>query len=434
MKSILKIGFFALVASLLLMGCDREEPMAPDTSIVLFQITDPVQAIGVIDGTNITVEVPFGTDVSNLIGSVTLPTGASISPDPASGIDYSGGSVTFTVTNEDASETYSVTVVEGPNPLRVALVGDAPSIEDLSNPEIKDAYMWAMEEYKEKAGYFNLADLTAEDIETAEVLWFHYVGENRELPASATGNAMSIINDYYKAGGDLLLTKHASQYLVNLGRLGADWGPTDGGANMDYDDPGFNQNPDDWGLGYQLNDMYDGGQNGSHPAFSDLNTKEVTFDGVTYDAIMLIDGGSKRDNGFFWFVLNIPGVIAEFDDNGDGGLGAYDSDGDGENDSDDRDTNGDGVYNNDDDVDALKAYFEAQTNSVVRGSFEWDPVANGVEFFTVVEFNADGDYQGRAFVIAPGAYEWYHNDGRTNAWRSNVEGITANVFSYFGVE
>ena len=138
---------------------------------------------------------------------------------------------------------------------------------------------------------------------------------------------------------------------------------------------------------------------------------------------MFIDGGLKRDAGRFWFVNNVPGVIANFDTNGDGVINDWE-----------RSTNGDSIFNNDDDVTMLKGYFEQQTNSVVRGSFEWDPVFGGVEFFTVVEFEPAGDFAGTAVTFSAGCYEWYHEDGRTNTWRDNVEGWTANTIEYLGVQ
>ena len=433
MKNFSLLGFILLLSvSMLWISCKDDDGMepTPDTSITLFRITNPVDALGIIDAASksIEVEVPFGTDVSNLIGSISLPAGATVSPDLSSGVDFSGGPVTFTVSNGTASDTWTVTVSVGANPMRIALVGDAASIDGLID-EVKTAYNWAKATYNEKAVYIPFSEVTAEAISTAEVIWFHHAAESWTLPTGATGAALGVIEAYYKAGGDLLLTTHASQYLVNLGRLTADWAPTDGGSGLMA-----NPNPDDWGVGFQLNSLYEGGDNKDHPAFANLTTKSVTFDGVTYDALMLIDGGSKRDNAYFWFVNNIPGIIANFDKNGDGAIGAYDSNGDGMNDKDDRDTNGDGTFNNDDDVLVMKNYFESQTNAVVRGSFEWDPVFGGVEFFTVVEFKPSGDYQGSAFVISAGAYEWFQDDGRTNAWRGNIEGLTSNIFTYFGVE
>ncbi|HOD35390.1 MAG TPA: beta-propeller fold lactonase family protein [Syntrophales bacterium] len=67
-------------------------------------------------GTNtITVQVPFGTDVTALEPTI-VHNGATI--DPASGVaqDFSGGPVTYTVTAQNGStKVYAVTVTEAPN-------------------------------------------------------------------------------------------------------------------------------------------------------------------------------------------------------------------------------------------------------------------------------------------------------------------------------
>lgn len=419
MKNLHWLMALLVTAVLFNSACNDDEPAELDTSILSFTIVSPIQISGIVDNTTktITLTVPFGTDLTAMTGAVSLPDGATISPDPTSAIDYSSA-VTFTITNGASSSTYNVVIIVGANPLKLILIGDG-DMANLSD-ETQNAYNWALTTYGNKAKYISFADLTQDDLDAASAIWWHYVNTvDRTFPTSATGSKKDMIKAWYEGGGNLLLTTHATGYLVELGRLTAEWGPTDGGLGN-----GVSDNPDDWGVGYTLNDQYDGGQNANHAAFQGITPKEVTFDGITYNAMMLIDGGSKRDGAWFWFANNIQGVIANFDTDGSGAIEA-----DAE-----LDTNGDGVFNNDDDVNARKDYFEQQTNSVVRGSFEWDPVANGVEFFTVVEFLDGGSYAGKAFTVSAGAYEWHQDDGRTNEWRDNTETFTSNILGYFGVE
>ncbi len=437
MKKLFWISLLALTSlALTVSSCKKDDETGGGNDdrveITAFTISAPVVGVGVIDQTakTIKVDVPFGTDLSNMTGSITASTGATVTPNISAGVDFSGGPVDFTVTNGGASSTYEVTVVPGDDPMRIALVGDGADVNGLYD-EISEAYNWALSKYGEQARYFDLNTLSAGDLDLAEVVWFHYADTlvGKALPASAT-TASNVISNFYQGGGDLLLTTFANQYLVDLGRLTADWGPTDGG-----DGTAMFSNPDNWGVGYQYNNLYDGGNNATHPIYDGITTSSVTFDGNTYDVMMLIDAGSRRDAGNFWFANNIEAIKnSNFDVNGDGLIGDYDADGDGVNDSHDLDTNGDGVFNNDDDVLALKNYFETNTNSVVRGSFEWDPVFGGVEFFTVVEFNPDGNFQGRAISVSAGAYEWHDDDGMGNTFRSNQEKFTENIFSYFGVQ
>ena len=60
---------------------------------------------------DISITLPFGTDVKKLTAEVKISTGASIDPDPKTARDYTN-SVNFTVTAEDGTtkKTYTVTV------------------------------------------------------------------------------------------------------------------------------------------------------------------------------------------------------------------------------------------------------------------------------------------------------------------------------------
>ena len=409
MKRLIISSLLAVMAlsMLFVTSCKPDEP-APEAQITAFRFTNPVDAFGIIDeaAKTITVNVPFGTDLANVIGTITATTGATVSPDITSGVDFSSLSVKFTVTLEDISATYTVNVEVGPNPLRVALVGDAADMNNL-DAEIKDAYQWALDTYQEKAGYFNLADLTATDIETATVLWFHYTTFPRPMDSNADDlfegfevlpqsaiDAAPVIKAWYQAGGNLLLTGLTGSYVATLGRILPEEGPT----NFDIGGDEFIENPDNWGISF-LEGYFEAGQypsdNGDHYLFTDLATTDVTFEGVTYPAVFLSTGGQKKNRAHIWdwnrFYPNLMGGC--------------------------------------DDPNAKKAQYETNTNSVVRASFEWDPAACGVELGAIVEFLPGGEYSGTAIVIGLGAYEWNMLDGR--ALPSNVPGITANAIDNF---
>ena len=67
--------------------------------------------IAAINGTNISITLPFGTDATNLEATVKISAKASINPDPSTARDYTNP-VKFTVTAEDGKtiKTYTVTV------------------------------------------------------------------------------------------------------------------------------------------------------------------------------------------------------------------------------------------------------------------------------------------------------------------------------------
>ncbi len=105
---------FLLLISLLLLGwltsCKKEPQLSSQSSILSFSFATP-PATGTITGTNIAVSVPFGTDLTSLVPTISISEKATISP--ASGLARNFSSpVTYIVTAEDGiTETaYTVTV------------------------------------------------------------------------------------------------------------------------------------------------------------------------------------------------------------------------------------------------------------------------------------------------------------------------------------
>lgn len=382
-------------------SCSDDDDDVKIAELTSFQITSPISAVGVIDNTaqTVTLTVPYGTELTNVQGTATINDGATISPDISAGVDFSNLSVDFTVTNGDVVTVYTVQVIVGANPLRVALVGAEENMEDLHS-EIKTAYQWAIDTYGNKAEYIPFSELTAESIETANVVWFQLLDTvNMAIPAEAEGEALSVLTDYYKAGGNVLLSTHASNYLINLGRISEDYGPTGGGNGANW-----NENGDNWGISYsKINDTVDWYASGNedHELFQGLTTSDVSFEGFTYPAIYLVDGGYKKDASLLWDFNWVTPIVDATPEPA---------------------------------VNQRKELFETTTNSVVRASFEWDPAANGVELGTIIEWNPDGAYQGIALSISLGAYEWYYQDGDDNTWEGNVKGLTQNALNYLGAQ
>ena len=90
---------------------DDGEPLSDAKEILSFAFNDLTPAVqGSISGSAITATVPFGTDVTGLVPTVTLSEEATVSPASGAAQDFSNP-VTYTVTAEDGSEaTYTVTV------------------------------------------------------------------------------------------------------------------------------------------------------------------------------------------------------------------------------------------------------------------------------------------------------------------------------------
>ena len=398
--NILKSLLILLMGSMVVLQSCKKDPL--EAKISAFNISSPILTVGVVDEDKktISISVPFGTDLSNVVGLITATEGATVTPNLAAGVNFSSGSVVFTVVNGETTTTYTATVVVGANPLRIALVGPWASISAITDNEIKTAYQWAITTYKEKAGYFSFDNLKASDLATAKAVWFHHTvfpnpGPDNIFPASALGTAKTVISDFYKAGGNLLLTGLAGSYVSQVGRVTADLGPT----NLDIGGEAFITNPDDWGISFvDVTDANDYPTNNETSyLFKNLTTKSVTFDGHTYGALMLSDAGAKKNRAHIWdFNKFHPELMG-----------------------------GDVAPN------ARKGAWETDANAIVRASFEWDPSLNGVELGAIVEFKPTAVYKGTSLVIGLGAYEWNQEDGVANTWQNNVSGITKNALDNF---
>ena len=408
-----KIFFLAVLIPLgfFMSSCgDDDDPMTgtSDTSISIFEITAPFQAVGAISGSSISVSYPFGEDVSAVTVNATLPAGATISP--SNPVDFSGGPVVFTVTNGSSTTDYTVTLVEGENPVRIVLVGDG-AMSSLPT-ESRLAYEWAMQEYNAEAAYHSFSDLTADDLSSAKVIWYHYVSNpgvdadgnaaapqdtngdgiyqaSEALPASAA-NAAGLMEDFVKAGNNIFLSGSTSTLVGAMGRIDEKYNPN----NWWYNAGDPVQNPDCWGISFLPDTGPTTGDypsdNGSFWLWSDLERTAYSFNEGDLEGICLSPGGAKKDRQNNWF------FIPMFD-------GEVDPD----------------VPN------SSKNRFEEVTSSTVRASTEWDALVGGIEFGVIVEFGPTGDYTGTVLSVPVGAFEWDRTGG--DGPIDNVVGLSKNA-------
>ena len=117
MKKLYQLLVFVLI--MVIMGCgsggsDAVPPaLSSEKAITAFNFTSPAATGTVTEATHtIAIAVPFGTDVTDLVPTIAISSGASISPDTGVEQDFTGD-VTYTVTAEDAStQAYVVTVTK----------------------------------------------------------------------------------------------------------------------------------------------------------------------------------------------------------------------------------------------------------------------------------------------------------------------------------
>lgn len=179
------------------------------------------------DAHTITVYVPATLDITSLIPTISVSTNATVSP--ASGVaqDFSEP-VTYTVSNNSAQCTYTVTVISIDKP-KALFVGSASVMNDL-DPEAKTACEWMMANV-ENSLYASFADLRSGTIDLSEckVIWWHWhvdggVDGHDAFVAKATDalEAKNILRSYYEGGGSLLLTRYATNLPSFIGVTGDD--------------------------------------------------------------------------------------------------------------------------------------------------------------------------------------------------------------------
>ena len=170
----------------------------------------------------IVVYVPVSLDIKNLTPTITYSENAAISP--ASGIvtDFTNP-VTYTVSNNTANSTYTVTVLQIDKP-QVLYVGLAQSMGEL-NPEEQTACKWMLENTSNSL-YASFTDIKNGSIDLSEckVIWWHFHKDGGvdgkdafEKAAPEALEALPQLKEFYKNGGSFLFTRYATNMPGELG-------------------------------------------------------------------------------------------------------------------------------------------------------------------------------------------------------------------------
>jgi len=219
-----------------------------------------------------------------------------------------------------------------------------------------------------KGGTVSLSDYSA--------LWIAVdrVGTG-EVPAELLdADVIAKLTNYYKTGGNLLLSTHATQLIVTLGRTTRVPGIRGAGAGGD--------NPDTWTINPVIGKIYD---HSDDIIFANTTSSSDFFPSVPNPTIPLIGPGVKEDHNSMWD-LNSYGYTVP----------------DGSN--------------------TVKV-FEDENNAVVLAT--WGQVVDfccaGIVYFapTIV-------YSGRCYAIGAAAYEWNQNSG-ANLYQSNIVNMTKSI-------
>lgn len=258
-----------------------------------------------------------------------------------------------------------------------AFLSTAATVDAIQDDDEKAAAEWFV------ANYPNGVFITTSEIENAtvdlsefSVIWIHIDNNTTsDIPANFTNaTVLTAVTDYYKAGGNLLLSGYATQYLVDLGRIDENRKPNligigDGEQNLDI-----------WGINPNIGMTYN---YSSHPIYSKkVTVSELTANNYTFPIVPLISAGHKEDHNCMW------------------------------------------------DVNGLVDAFEAENNANVLAT--WEHVTD-LCCAGIVEFLPTAEYRGSCIAVGVAAYEWNMNEG-TNTYLDNIKKLTEGIFDYLNTD
>ena len=293
--------------------------------------------------------------------------------------------------NISEGETFKVDALSGS---KVAMLLPSNNDSDLDDDELA-AKKWFVQTYGDNGTVFTPATLTSLNPSQYAALWIQIdrvgleMGPDK-LPADIIANGVvDNLSAYLKAGGNVFLTKHATQLVSSMGRIAETYGPHlfgsgEGGEGTDI----WTTNAV---IGSNCDPKYD---HRSHAAFAGLEVLPANDPVNMYDheSYPLEGPGFREDHNCMWD-LNSYGF-----------------------------TPADGVNV----VDA----FEKKTSSVVLAT--WGHVTDYC-CGGIIEFLPTNDIKGRMICIGLSSYEFKQNSG-TNQYQQNTEKLTKNCIDYLAAE
>lgn len=193
-----------------------------EAKITSFKINDTY--VGTIneDTKTIMVYVPASLDIKKLTPTIAYSENATISPASGIAADFTNP-VTYTVTNNTASNAYTVTVKKIDKP-QALYVGLAQSMDEL-NIEEKTACNWMLQNVP-NSFYASFTDIKngSVDLSDCKVIWWHFHKDGGvdgkstfEKAAPEALEAIPQLKDFYKNGGSFLFTRYATNMPGELG-------------------------------------------------------------------------------------------------------------------------------------------------------------------------------------------------------------------------
>ena len=216
-----------------------------EARITQFYINDIYQGAIDQEAKTITVYVPGSVGLTGLVPTITYSRNATVTPGSGVAMDFSEP-VKYTVTNNSAETTYTVTVIAIGKPAAL-FVGSAATLNEL-DPEAKAACQWMLGNVPNSL-YASFSDLRAGTLDLSEckIIWCHWhvdggVDGHDVFAAKATDalDTKNEIRQFYENGGALLMTRYATNLPSFIGVTGDDewttpnncWGQNEDAAEL----------------------------------------------------------------------------------------------------------------------------------------------------------------------------------------------------------
>lgn len=263
-------------------------------------------------------------------------------------------------------------------PAKVALLLPCSSIDQLTDDDEIAAAQWFKTTYASTGEIITPADIADLSADEYSVVWINIdrvglpFGWNNLPQTLVSNDAVEAISRYVAEGGNLFLTKHATQLTVAYGITEERFAPGIFGSGEG------GQGSDNWCMNANIGLTYD---HRGHDIFKGL----TTLPDYGHETFALEGPGWREDHNCMW------------------DLNSYGFDG-----------NPNTVVN-----------FETATNSTVLATW-----AHVVDFAVagIIEFHATSERLGRCLAIGLSAYEFNQNTG--NPFQDNTELLTRNCIDY----
>lgn len=294
------------------------------------------------------------------------------------------------------SEGNSVNVYLDAEPAKVAMLIAANSESELQDDDEIAAVNWFKQTYGDNGVVLTPNDVKQMNkIDRAKysMIWIQIdrIGIGRgvnNLPSCITdADVLAKLKTFSQAGGNLFLTKHATQLIAAIDRVESKFAP---GL---FGDGAGGEGSDIWTtnavIGSSQNPSYD---HRSHAAFAGLEVlpKDDPVDRYDHESYPLEGPGFREDHNCMWD-LNAYG-LPELAPSAANVVDAW----------------------------------QQITNSTVLAT--WGHVTDYC-CAGIVEFNPTETYKGKTLCIGLSAYEFNQNSG-TNQYQSNIEKLTKNCIDY----